>query len=84
LFLSVGFQLGVLNMADFTKLRSIRQLAKENPSFTEAQLRWLVFNAGENGLGDVLVKIGRRVYFEMDAFGTWLESRRGGIARVKQ
>jgi hypothetical protein len=41
---------------------------EENPAFTEASLRWLIYRVGENGIDEVLVRAGRRVLFDMDRF----------------
>ena len=35
-------------------LRTVRQMAESTPIFTEAYLRWLIFNASQNGLDRAL------------------------------
>lgn len=52
-------------------LKSVTQFAAESP-FTEAQLRWWIFNASTNGLQSAVVRIGRRVYIDVDAFSAWV------------
>jgi hypothetical protein len=63
-------------MARYTDLRTIKQLAQENPAFTEASLRWLVFNARHNGLDAAIVRVGRRVLIDVQKLDAWLEARR--------
>ena len=60
----------------FGDLRTVRQLASMNPAFSEASLRWLIFNAEKNGLDCALVKPGRRVLIDIHEFERWLEERR--------
>lgn len=59
------------------RLRTLRQLAERNPAFTEGALRWHVFNAKTNGLDSAIVRIGRRVLIDEQAFSQWLERHRG-------
>jgi len=61
---------------NFDNLKTVRQLAEANPAFTEASLRWLIYRAEENGLDEVIVRVGRRVLFDMDKLEDWLENRR--------
>lgn len=55
-------------------LKSVTQFAAESP-FTEAQLRWWIFNASTNGLQSAVVRIGRRVYIDVDAFAAWVDAQ---------
>lgn len=47
-----------------------------NP-FSESSIRWFVFNAATNGMDDhaVIVRIGKRVYIDVDAFDRWIDSQ---------
>jgi hypothetical protein len=60
------------------KLKSIKELASLGP-FSENTLRWLVFNASSNGLQalDAIVRVGRRVYVDIDAFDRWIDAQNG-------
>jgi hypothetical protein len=63
------------------QLRTVRQLAQElkpTGAFSEASLRWLIFNSASNGFERALVRMGRRVFIHRDRFGEWLEQQRGG------
>lgn len=70
-------------MALFENLRTVDQIVKKNPAFTEGGIRWLIFNAGSNGLADAIVRIGGpdskrpKVLIDEPKFDRWLESRRG-------
>ncbi|MCP4204731.1 MAG: DNA-binding protein [bacterium] len=64
-------------MASFEHLRSVKQIAEANPAFTEPSLRWLIFNAQSNGMNSALVRVGRRVLIDVQAFNAWLEEGRG-------
>jgi len=62
------------------QLRTVKQLAEElrpTGAFTEASLRWLIFNAKGNGFERALVRLGRRVFIHRERFGEWLEAQRG-------
>ncbi len=61
---------------NYEKLRTVKQIAEANPAFTEASLRWLIYQSDQNGLDEVLVRVGRRVLFDMEKFNEWLEHRR--------
>ena len=65
---------------DYRNLRSVKQLAEANPAFTEASLRWMIFNAEKNGLNRALVKRGRRILIDLVEFELWLEEQR--VAKV--
>jgi len=45
--------------------------------FTENQLRWWIFNATTNGLDEAggVVRVGRGVYIDVDAFDRWIEAQ---------
>lgn len=55
-------------------LKTVSQFAADSP-FTEAQIRWWVFNAATNGLQSAVVRIGRRVYIDVDGFDRWIDAQ---------
>lgn len=71
-------------MVDFRKLRTVRQIVElskganggEEAAFTEGGLRWMIFHSERNGLDEALVRVGRRVLVDEDAFNEWLERGR--------
>lgn len=66
-----------------TNLLSIRELAADpsNP-FSEPQIRWWIFQQEQNGFKAVTVRLGRRIYIDLEALDRWLEDHRGDT-RVK-
>jgi hypothetical protein len=54
-------------------LMTVRQFCAAHPAFTEGSVRWLLFNRETNGLSVALVKKGRRIWIDVDAFFHWLE-----------
>lgn len=63
-------------MVDYRNLRTVKQIADECPAVTIGQLRWWIFNAESNGMAVALVRIGGRVYIDVDAFNSWMEDAR--------
>lgn len=57
-------------------LKTVTTFAAHGP-FTEAQMRWWIFNEATNGLRaqGAVIRIGRRVYIDTDAFDRWIESQ---------
>jgi hypothetical protein len=59
---------------------TFRQAAERYPAFSESALRWLRFNGCENGFDACVIKLGRRVLLDTEAFERWLETHRDGQA----
>ena len=55
---------------------TVSQLAELNPAFSEATIRWWIFNAETNGFSRCLVRIGGRVFIDRATFEQWLEEHR--------
>lgn len=57
-------------------LKRVAAFVADGP-FTENQLRWWIFNAESNGLGKIggVVRVGRGVYIDVDAFDRWIEAQ---------
>jgi hypothetical protein len=55
---------------------SVAQLAELNPAFSEATIRWWIFNAATNGFNRCLIRIGGRIFIDRNAFEAWLEEHR--------
>lgn len=55
------------------KLKSVSQFASGS-AFTEAQLRWFIFNSASNGMehAGAIARLGRRVYLDEDGFDRWV------------
>jgi hypothetical protein len=57
---------------------TFRQTAERHQAFPEGSLRWLRFNGGKNGFNACVIKIGRRIFIDDDAFEQWIEAHRDG------
>jgi hypothetical protein len=64
---------------DLCELRTIAQLAKEAPAFSEARLRWIVFNAEKFGVEPAIVRAGRNVFIWPSKLAECLARR--GVAK---
>lgn len=62
-------------------LKTVAGFAADSP-FTESQVRWWIFNATTNGMAEqgVIVRIGRRVYLDPEAFDRWLDAQNAQAA----
>ena len=58
------------------QLKTVSQFAAESP-WTEAQLRWFIFNAGANGMNEAgaVVRVGRRVFLDVEGVDRWIEAQ---------
>lgn len=67
------------------KLKTVADKAKDGP-FSEASLRWMIFNEASNGLKDsgAIVRLGRRVYLDEDGFDRWLRSQNPSLQTVTE
>lgn len=67
-----------------SRLQSVEQFAAGS-IFTEPQLRWYIAKAHDNGFAKhkVVVRVGRRVYIDPEAFDLWIEAQNAG-ARYAQ
>ncbi len=65
------------------QLFTVQKFAERGP-FTEAQLRWMIFNASTNGLAaaGAIVRIGRRVYLDAARFEAWIADQQQAQQQV--
>lgn len=56
-------------------LRTVMQAAEEYPAFPVSAFRTWIFYLPD-GFEKVVVKVGRRVLIDVDAFGRWLDAQR--------
>ena len=62
---------------DYKNLRTVAQIARlAAPIITEGKLRWWIFHASQNGLAKAIVRIGGRVYLDVEQFNNWLDTQR--------
>ena len=64
-------------------LKSVSQFASESP-WTEAQLRWFIFNSDTNGMtaAGALVRLGRRVFLDVEGFDRWIDAQQAPQAKA--
>ena len=57
-------------------LKTVAAFAADSP-FTEAQVRWWIFNEQSNRLAQhgATVRLGRRVYIDPAAFERWIDAQ---------
>jgi hypothetical protein len=58
-------------------LKTVTAFVAERQAFTTGQVRWWIFNESNNGMKQqgVVVRLGRRVYLDLDAFDRWVDSQ---------
>ena len=58
------------------KLVNVVQLSEAVPALTQAGIRWLIFNAKQNGLDEsgALIRLGRRVLIDEEKFVVWVRA----------
>lgn len=64
-------------------LQGIEELARRGP-LPLGSLRWMVFNASENGMKRCIARIGRRVYIDVDLFDDWLMEKNPDLLPAKR
>jgi len=51
---------------------TVRQTSDKNPAFSEASLRWIIFNSKLNGVTAFIRKVGRKVLLDEAGFLEWV------------
>lgn len=65
-------------MHDFQsiKLTTPKKLPELYPGvFTEASIRWLIFNEKTNGFCSCVRRVGRKVLIDLDEFESWIRKQ---------
>jgi len=54
----------------------VRQFSEKYPAFSESALRYMIFSAQKNGLGDsgAIIRLGGRIYLDELPFLKWVKS----------
>lgn len=57
------------------RLSTVKNLPSLYPDagFTESSIRWLLFNAKENGFSCCVVRVGRKILIDLTRFEEWLD-----------
>lgn len=56
---------------------TVKQMAATHPAFSEASLRYYIFNEHENGINKVIRRIGKKILINEELFFEWLEEQNG-------
>jgi hypothetical protein len=60
------------------RLATVKKIPQLYPGvFTESSIRWLIFNAKQNGFYCCIRKVGKKVLLDLDAFEAWIDSQKG-------
>ena len=59
------------------QLLTVSQFAKKHVAFSEASLRWLIFNSSKNNFSPVLRRVGRRILLDESEFFAWIDKQNG-------
>lgn len=57
---------------------TVKQMAAKHAAFSEASLRYYIFNEKQNNLSEAIRRIGRKVLINEEAFFLWIENQNGG------
>jgi len=57
---------------------TVKQMASKYPAFSEASLRYHIFNEKNNGLSVAIKRIGRKILIDEQAFFLWLDTQNNG------
>ncbi len=63
-------------------LLTVSQVSELNPVFSEATLRWWIFNAEQMGFDCCIIRIGGRIYIDKTALEEWLNQHRARVLSV--
>jgi hypothetical protein len=63
-------------------LKRVPHFHRDHPEYTQGQTRWWIFNAPTNGMVQhgVVVRIGRTVWIDEDAFFRWIDAQQEAAA----
>lgn len=61
-----------------SNLLTVKQMAAKHSAFSEASLRYYIFNEKQNNLSGAIRRIGRKVLINEAAFFQWIETQNGG------
>ena len=57
---------------------TVKQMAAKHPAFSEASLRYHIFNETKNGIDKAIKRVGRKILIDEGLFFQWLEDMNGG------
>ena len=62
-------------MSTSPQFLTVKQTAEKYPCFTQAALRWQLFNRERTGFNSCVIRTGRRVLIDEAAFVAWLRDQ---------
>ena len=62
-------------------LSTIKQFSGKYPAFSEGSLRYLVFNARQNGIDSAVLRVGKKLLIDEERFFVWLDALNEKSAR---
>jgi hypothetical protein len=73
----------VADVLSLPNLLTVSQFSQKRPAFKEAGVRWLIFHAATNGLGQsgAIVRLGRRVLIDEAKFVSWVVTGGATVSR---
>jgi hypothetical protein len=57
---------------------TVKQMAAKHPAFSEASLRYHIFNETKNGIDKAIKRVGRKILIDENLFFDWLDGQEGG------
>jgi hypothetical protein len=51
---------------------TVKDIVQKYPAFSEATIRWWIFQASTNGFDKCIIKIGGRIYIDQMKFDEWI------------
>jgi len=58
------------------KFMTVKELAKTYPSFSESSLRYMIYNAKQNGFSICIRKLGKKLVINLREFEKWIDSHK--------
>lgn len=59
---------------------TVKQMAARHQAFSEASLRYHIFNEKKNGIDKAIKRVGRKILINEQRFFDWLEGQTGSAA----
>lgn len=63
-------------------LLTVKQFAERHPAFSEASLRYHIFNEETNNLSVAIVRIGRKILIKENVFFDWVEAQQSNLSQI--
>jgi len=59
------------------RLSTVKNLPSLYPdaNFTESSIRWLIFNANDNGFSSCVIRLGKKILIDLDKFEDYLDNQ---------